>query len=80
MDALEATPRRCFVLAIFWGMCDKSKGGGGYPCRSVISIKTHSSSFVEITLLREVLPCQLSARFLDTLPWDGLSGIAFDSS
>ena len=32
--------------------------GRGYPCRSVISIKLQNSSFVGITPLREVFPCQ----------------------
>ena len=72
-NASEATPRICSILGVFWGICGEStEGVRGHPCRSVISIKMHSSSFARIMHLHEVFPCQFAACFWGTLSWDGL--------
>ena len=54
--------------------------GRGHPCRGVISTKVHSSSFVGIMLLREVLLCRFAKCFWGILLWDGPWGTAFASS
>ena len=28
VNASEATPRRCYILGMFWGICSESTGGG----------------------------------------------------
>ena len=50
VNAVEATPRRCSILGVLWGICGES--AGQHPCGGLISIKMDSSSFVGIMIRR----------------------------
>ena len=54
VNVSEATPRRCSILGVFWGIYLEI--ARKHPCRGVTLIKLHSSGFIGITILREVFP------------------------
>ena len=67
----EATPRRGFILGVFWAYAANLQGRG-HQRRSMISMKIHSNSFVGMTLMCVLFHCHFAASFLDTISWDGL--------